>query len=154
MQKITTFLTFKKDAKKAVEFYTSVFKDSKVNTMMTLPGSDQVMFALFTLNGHEFVALDGGDHEGFVFTDGISLYINCEDQEEVDYYWDALLADGGSESQCGWLKDKFGLSWQVIPKQLSELMGDPDPEKGQRVMQAMLKMQKIDIKTLEEAHKG
>ena len=154
MQKVITFLTFKKGGKKAVDFYCSVFKDSIIDHAMTMPGTDQLLHAGFSLNGQEFMAMDGGDQPGFVFTEGISLFVWCETQAEVDYYWQALIASGGEESKCGWLKDQFGVSWQVIPNRLGELMSDPDREKAGRVMQAMLKMNKIIIADLESAHKG
>ena len=154
MQKITTFLTYKSGGKKAVDFYTSVFKDSSVDHAMVMPGTDQLLHAGFSLNGQEFMAMDVGDHDNFSFTDGISLFVGCDNQEEVDYYWNALIADGGEEGQCGWLKDQFGVSWQVIPMQLGQLMSDPDPEKSGRVMQAMLQMKKIIVADLEKAYKG
>jgi predicted 3-demethylubiquinone-9 3-methyltransferase (glyoxalase superfamily) len=153
MQKITTFLAFQKDGKKAVNFYCSVFKDSKIDHAMTMPGSDHLLHAGFSLNGVEFMAIDAGDYPGFTFTDGISLFISCADQAEVDYYWDSLLAGGGEVQACGWLKDQFGVRWQVIPNRLGELMGDPDPEKSGRVMQAMLQMKKIIVADLESAYK-
>jgi predicted 3-demethylubiquinone-9 3-methyltransferase (glyoxalase superfamily) len=153
-QKITTFLSFQKDGKKAVDFYCSVFKDSLVDHAMTMPGSNQLIHASFSLNGIEFMAIDAGDYPGFTFTDGISLFISCKDQAEVDYYWDALLANGGETQACGWLKDQFGVRWQVIPRRLMELMGDSDSAKSGRVMQAMLDMIKIDVAGLEAAAKG
>lgn len=151
MATITTFLTFKSGGKQAVEFYQTVFKDSSVDHIMTMPGTDQLLHAGFTLNGQEFMAMDAGDFPGFAFTDGISLFIGCSDQTEVDYYWDALTADGGEPGQCGWLKDKFGVSWQVIPMRLGELMSSPDQEANGRVMQAMLAMNKLIIADLEAA---
>ena len=154
MQKITTFLSFKSGGKKAVDFYCSVFKNSKLNHAMMMPGTEHLLHASFSLNGQEFMAIDAGEHEGFTFTDGISLFISCEDQAEVDYYWDALLANGGETQACGWLKDQFGVRWQVIPNRLVELMSDPDQEKAGRVMQAMLNMIKIDVAELEAAYKG
>jgi predicted 3-demethylubiquinone-9 3-methyltransferase (glyoxalase superfamily) len=152
MANITTFLTFRKDGKTAVEFYCSVFKDAKIHHAMMMPGTDQLLHASFELNGKEFMAMDGGDH--FRFEDGMSLFVGCKDQAEVDYYWDALTAEGGVPGQCGWLKDRFGVSWQIIPWRLGELMGDPDYEKSGRVMQAMLKMGKIEITELERAYDG
>ena len=110
------------------------------------------MVASFELDGMQFTALNGGPH--FKFTEAISLYVNCETQDEVDYYWDKLIEGGGAPSQCGWLKDKFGLSWQIVPSALPRLLGDPDRAKADRVMQAMLQMQKIDIAKLEAAAKG
>ncbi|MEO5950361.1 MAG: VOC family protein [Candidatus Saccharimonadales bacterium] len=149
MQKITTFLTFKSNGRDAVEFYTSLFKNSHIHSQMVMPGSNQLLHASFTLNDQEFMAMDGGEH--FKFEDGISLFISCEGQDEVNHYWSALSSDGGEPGQCGWLKDKFGVSWQVVPTALGELMSNPDPEKSQRVMQAMLKMTKIEISKLEAA---
>ncbi|MDB5171068.1 MAG: hypothetical protein JWO35_762 [Candidatus Saccharibacteria bacterium] len=150
MQGITTFLTFQSRGKEAVELYVSIFKNSKINSSMVMPGGDQLLHASFTLDGKEFMAMDGGPT--FEFGEGTSLFVTCDTQEEVDYLWDELTADGGAPGRCGWLKDKFGVSWQIIPTALGKLMSDPDPEKSQRVMQAMLKMNKIDIKGLEQAY--
>lgn len=144
MQKVTTFLWFDKEAEKAARFYVSVFPNSKVTN--TTP-----MIVNFTLDGQEFIALNGGPK--FKFNESISFFVSCEDQKEVDYYWKKLSANLKDE-QCGWLKDKYGLSWQIIPKQLGELMGDKDRDKANRVMSAMLKMKKIEIKALEKAYKG
>jgi predicted 3-demethylubiquinone-9 3-methyltransferase (glyoxalase superfamily) len=152
MANITTFLTFKENGKQAVDFYCSIFKDSHIDHAMTLPGTQQLLHASFQLNGTTFMAMDGGEH--FAFEDGTSLFVGCQDQAEVDYYWQALTAEGGAPGQCGWLKDQFGVSWQVIPWRLGELMGDPDPQKSGRVMQAMLQMGKIDIAELERAYAG
>jgi predicted 3-demethylubiquinone-9 3-methyltransferase (glyoxalase superfamily) len=154
MQKITTFITFNNQAEEAVNFYVSIFRNSKILSMNRygeggpMPAGT-VMSASFVLEGQEFTALNGGPH--FTFTDGISLYVNCETQKEVDDLWDKLSA-GGEKGQCGWLKDKFGVSWQIIPTALGQLLGDPDPQKSQRVMQAMLKMTKIDIAALRRAY--
>lgn len=148
MQKITTFLTFNNQAEEAANFYTSLFKNSKIENVMR--AGDAVMGVSFQLDGQHFNALNGGP--SFNFSEGISLYVDCATQAEVDDLWNKLIADGGEESMCGWLKDKFGVSWQIIPKQLGELMGDPDPEKSQRVMQAMLKMQKIIVADLRQAY--
>jgi predicted 3-demethylubiquinone-9 3-methyltransferase (glyoxalase superfamily) len=145
MKKITPFLWFDTQAEEAMNFYVSIFKNSKV--LGASPASVN-----FELEGQEFIAFNAGPE--FKFNESISMFVNCADQTEVDYFWNKLIADGGEESQCGWLKDKFGLSWQIVPKQLGELMGDPDPEKSQRVLQAMLKMQKIIVADLELAHKG
>ena len=151
MQKITPFLWFDTQAEDAMNFYVSIFKNSKVNGVSR--GPDGKAFTVsFELNGQEFMGLNAGPHHKF--NEAISMYVDCNDQTEVDYYWDALIADGGEESMCGWLKDKFGLSWQIIPKQLGELMGDPDPEKSGRVTQAMLKMQKIIVADLQKAYEG
>ena len=156
-QKIHPFLWFNTQAEEAMNFYVSVFKNSQAGDISRWgeggpgePGS--VLTANFTLEGLEFTALNGGPE--FNFTEAVSFYINCEDQEEVDYYWNALTADGGEESRCGWLKDKHGVSWQVIPRQLPEFLTDTDPEKANRAMQAMLQMRKIDIAKLEAAHSG
>ena len=150
MQRITTFLTFNDQGKAAVDFYVSVFKNSKVHSIMVMPGSDRLLHASFSLDGRDFMAMDGGEH--FTFTDGVSMFVNCENQDEVDYYWNALTADGGEEGQCGWLKDAYGVSWQVVPKQLGELMQSPNPARSQRVMEAMLNMTKIDVAALQAAH--
>ncbi len=156
MQKITPFLWFDDRAEEAMLFYTSIFKNSKVGEVSRYgegsPGEPgKVMSATFELEGQQFMALNGGPH--FSFTPAISLFVNCETQAEVDELWDRLI-EGGTPSQCGWLTDKFGLSWQIIPKALGEMLSDKDPEKSQRVMQAMMKMTKIDIAGLERAHRG
>jgi predicted 3-demethylubiquinone-9 3-methyltransferase (glyoxalase superfamily) len=156
MQKITPFLWFDKQAEDAANFYTSIFKNSKLGKISRYgdagPGpKGSVMVVSFELNGQEFTALNGGPH--FKFTEAVSFVVNCETQSEVDYYWDKL-SQGGQESRCGWLKDKFGLSWQIVPIALAKLLSDPDPEKSKRVMQAMLQMSKIDIATLERVHRG
>jgi predicted 3-demethylubiquinone-9 3-methyltransferase (glyoxalase superfamily) len=148
MQKITTFLMFKSGGKAAVELYTSVFNNSKVDSLITDPQTGQLYQATFTLDGQNFMAMDGGDH--FSFGEGMSQFVSCKDQAEVDYFWDKL-GEGGKYSQCGWLTDRFGVSWQIIPTALGELMGDPDPAKSQRVREAMLKMTKIEVAELEKA---
>src|SRR3989454_3460469 len=147
MKKITPFLWFDDQAEEAASFYTSIFKDSKVVDVArygeTGPGRPgTVMTVTFQLAGQQFMALNGGPE--FRFNESISFFVNCESQEEVDELWDKLTAEG-AESQCGWLKDKFGVSWQIIPTALGEMLGDPDPAKAQRVMQAMLQMRKIDV---------
>ncbi len=149
MQKITPFLWFDNNAEEAIQFYVGIFKDSKILNVNRMGDGGAVLTATFQLEGQEFMALNGGPL--FKFTEAISLFVSCETQAEVDTLWQKLTA-GGEESRCGWLKDKFGLSWQIIPKALGELMGDPDPVKAQRVMQAMLQMNKIDIQTLKAAH--
>jgi predicted 3-demethylubiquinone-9 3-methyltransferase (glyoxalase superfamily) len=154
MQKITPFLWFDDQAEEAMHFYTSIFKNSKVGTVSRYPEgapgpAGKVMSATFQLEGQEFMALNGGPL--FKFTEAISLFVNCETQEEVDALW-AKLSARGKESQCGWLKDKFGLSWQIIPTALGKMLGDPDRERAKRVMQAMLKMKKIDIAGLKRAY--
>jgi predicted 3-demethylubiquinone-9 3-methyltransferase (glyoxalase superfamily) len=153
-QKITPFLWFDDKAEEAMNFYISLFDNSRILSVTrygeTGPGlKGTVMTASFQLAGQEFVALNGGPH--FKFTEAVSFVINCETQEEVDRYWEQLAADGGQESQCGWLKDKYGLSWQIVPTILMKLLQDPDKEKSNRVMQAMLKMKKIEIAKLLEA---
>jgi predicted 3-demethylubiquinone-9 3-methyltransferase (glyoxalase superfamily) len=150
LNKITPFLWFDGQAEEAMNFYVSLFKNSRI-TNVSRNTEGQVFSASFELDGQAFHALNGGPM--FKFTEAISLFVDCETQAEVDTLWSALTA-GGSESRCGWLKDKFGLSWQIIPKALGELMGDPDPVKSQRVMQAMLQMSKIEIKVLRDAHEG
>lgn len=156
MQRITPFLWFDNNAEQAMNFYVSIFKNSKVKKVTRYgaagPGpAGTVMTAEFELDGQEFVGLNGGPR--FKFTEAVSFVVNCETQEEVDHYWDKLSA-GGEKSRCGWLKDKFLLSWQVVPNVLAELMGDPDPEKAKRVMEAMLQMDKIQIEPLKRAYAG
>jgi predicted 3-demethylubiquinone-9 3-methyltransferase (glyoxalase superfamily) len=156
MQKITPFLWYDDKAEEAMNFYVSIFKNSKVLSVTRYgdagPGpKGTVMTAEFQLEGQEFVALNGGPH--FKFTEAISFVVNCETQQEVDYFWEKL-SEGGAESQCGWLKDKYGLSWQVVPTILVELFQDKDAEKSQRVMKAMLQMKKMDIETLKRAYEG
>jgi len=156
MQKITPFLWFDTQAEEAMNFYVSIFKNSRVLGCSRYgeagPGpAGTVMVATFELDGQEFTALNGGPQ--FKFTEAISFVVRCETQAEIDEMWEKL-SEGGQTSQCGWLKDKFGLSWQVIPPMLSGLMQDKDPEKAKRVMQAMLKMTKIDIAALERAYEG
>lgn len=156
MQKITPFLWFNNNAEEAVEFYTSVFKDSKVLSMSRYSDDahgrkGSVMTIEFLINGQEFVALNGGPE--FSFTPAVSFFIKCQDQQEVDYYWDKLSA-GGQIMECGWLQDKFGVSWQVVPVTLQKLLNDKDPAKAQRVTQALYKMKKLDIAALEKAYNG
>jgi predicted 3-demethylubiquinone-9 3-methyltransferase (glyoxalase superfamily) len=148
MQKITPFLWFNDNAEEAIQFYSTVFKDSKLVSVNRMGG--KFFGATFELNGQQFMAMNAGPM--FKFTEAISLYVNCETQEEVDYYWNKLTADGGQESRCGWLKDKYGLSWQIIPSALGKLIGDPDPARAGAAMQAMLKMNKIIIKDLQAAY--
>jgi predicted 3-demethylubiquinone-9 3-methyltransferase (glyoxalase superfamily) len=150
MQKITTFLWFDSQAEEAANFYCSIFKNSKINNITKASG--QVMSVTFSLEGQEFFALNGGPH--FKFNEAISLFVSCDTQEEIDEKWAKLTSDGGKESMCGWLKDKFGLSWQIVPPTLPQLLYDKDPAKAKRVMEAMMKMRKIDISALEQAHHG
>jgi len=154
MQKITPFLWFDNKAEEAMNFYTSIFKNSKIGSITRYgeegPGlNGTVMIATFQLNGQEFMVLNGGPQ--FTFSQAISFFVNCETQAEVDELWEKL-SEGGEKQQCGWLKDKFGLSWQIIPTALGELMGDKDAEKSRRVMNAMLQMGKIDIERLKMAY--
>lgn len=158
MQKITTCLWFDgKDGKveEALKFYTSTFKNSKVSDV-TYYGeghpqmNGNILVSRFVLEGQEFMILNGGP--AFKFTEAISLSVNCETQEEIDFYWNALLADGGQEGQCGWLKDKFGLSWQISPSMIEGMLQDKDPKKANNVMMAMMQMVKIDIKALQDAY--
>ena len=151
MKKITPFLWFDTEAEDAMNFYVSLFKNSKVLNVSRGPDG-KVFIVSFELEEQKFMALNAGPE--FKFNESISMYVDCEDQAEVDYLWNALTADGGEESMCGWLKDKYGLSWQIVPKQLGELMGDPDPEKSKRVMDAMLKMNKIIVADLQKAYEG
>jgi len=151
MQKITPFLWFDNQAEQAMNFYVSVFKNSKVRGVT--PGPNGIAQSVtFELEGQEFMALNAGPQ--FKFNEAISFFVNCETQDEVDELWEKLIADGGEESMCGWLKDKYGLSWQIIPSILGKLLNDPDPVKAQRVMQAMLQMNKIDMASLKQAHEG
>ena len=161
MQKITPFLWFDDQAEEAVNFYTSLFKNSKIGRIFrnTEEAAEKtgrpvgsVLTIEFEIEGQKFVALNGGPL--FKFNESISFVINCETQEEVDYFWGKLTADGGEESACGWLKDKFGLSWQVTPTVLIDMLHDKDPEKAERVMKAMLQMQKIEIPKLKAAYGG
>lgn len=154
-QKITPFLWFDQNAEEAANFYTSIFKNSKILGVTRYgdagPGpKGSVMTVAFELEGQQFTALNGGPH--FKFTEAISLVVHCETQKEVDEYWNKLTVGGGQESQCGWLKDKYGLSWQIVPDALMRLLQDSDPEKSKRVMEAMLQMKKIDIAGLESAY--
>jgi predicted 3-demethylubiquinone-9 3-methyltransferase (glyoxalase superfamily) len=153
MQKITPFLWFDNQAEEAMKFYGSIFKNSRIENLTHSeeePGSQgSVQIFSFQLEGQEFMALNGGPH--FTFSPAISLFVNCETQEEVDEYWEKLSA-GGEKGQCGWLKDKYGLSWQIVPTALGELMSDKDPEKARRVMNAMLQMTKIDTAILRRAY--
>jgi predicted 3-demethylubiquinone-9 3-methyltransferase (glyoxalase superfamily) len=154
MQKITPFLWFNNQAEEAMNFYVSIFKNSKITMLRRYgkegPGPEgSVMTGSFQLEGQEFMALNGGPH--FSFTPAISLFVDCKTQEEVDELWDRLSA-GGAPNQCGWVQDKFGLSWQIIPRALGDMLGDKNPAKAGAAMNAMLKMRKINIKELQEAY--
>ncbi len=154
MQRITPFLWFDHQAEEAMNFYVSIFKNSKVLNVNRYPENSPmpagtVMTASFSLDGQEFIALNGGPV--YSFTQSVAFVVNCETQEEVDYYWEKLTK-GGEEGQCAWLTDKFGLPWQVVPSALGRLLSDPDPDRAGRVMQAMMQMKKIDIGRLEQAY--
>lgn len=158
MQKITPFLWFDDKAEEAAKLYVSIFKNSRINNI-TRYGDEgsavagrpkgTVMTVEFILDGQEFVALNGGPH--FKFTEAVSFVVNCDTQEEVDKFWEKL-SEGGEKSQCGWLKDKYGMSWQVVPTVLGELFQDQDPKRSERVMKAMLQMSKLDIAALKQAY--
>ena len=155
-QKITPFLWFDNQAEEAAKFYISIFRNSKILKIARNgdagPGvKGTVMIVLFELNGQEFVALNGGPQ--FKFTEAVSFWVNCRTQAEVDSYW-KKLSKGGEEGPCGWLKDKYGLSWQIVPSVLPELVADPDPEKADRTVKAIFKMKKLVIKKLKQAHAG
>ena len=155
MPTITPFIMFNNQTEEAVNFYTSIFKNSRVVSLNRFPDAmpgvgGQAMSATFELDGHEYLMFNGGPT--FVLSEAFSLFVSVQTQAEVDELWEKLTADGGEPGQCGWLKDKFGLSWQIIPTALGQLMGDPDPEKAGRVLQAMLKMHKLDIAALQSAH--
>ena len=151
MKKITPFLWFDTQAEEAMNFYVSIFKNSKV--LGVTPGPDGgAMSVNFELDGQEFIGLNAGPQ--FEFNESISFLVDCQTQAEVDELWEKLTADGGEESRCGWLKDKYGLSWQIIPRALGEMLSDPDREKAGRAMQAMLQMNKIDIEEMRRAFEG
>lgn len=157
MPKITTFLTYNDQAEEAANLYVSVFENSRIRSVSRYgdagPGpKGGAMTVSFELDGKEFIALNGGPH--FKFSDGVSLAVECQTQEQVDTYWDKLTEGGGEPGPCGWLKDRFGLSWQINPVILGQMLSDPDPEKANRVMQAMLKMKKIIIADLQKAYDG
>ena len=158
MQRITPFLWFDDQAEAAANFYVSVFKNSKITGTSHYTGEEpsgqkgSVMTVSFELDGQEFVALNGGPR--FKFTEAVSFVVNCETQEEIDYYWGKLSADGGEEVQCGWLTDKFGLSWQVVPAKIREWMEDKDPARTQRVMHAVMQMKKLDMAAMQRAYDG
>jgi predicted 3-demethylubiquinone-9 3-methyltransferase (glyoxalase superfamily) len=156
MPKITTFLTYNDKAEEAVRHYLSIF-DGKIMSEMRAgeggPGPKGAVFSLtFELLGQTFIALNGGP--SFKFAEGISLFVSCDTQAEIDRYWTKLIEGGGKEVQCGWLVDRFGVSWQIVPKVLGELIGDKDPAKAGRAMKAMMQMKKLDIATLQRAHDG
>jgi predicted 3-demethylubiquinone-9 3-methyltransferase (glyoxalase superfamily) len=161
MQKITPFLWFDNQAEEAAKFYTSVFKNSKIGKILRYDEASakaagrpagSVLTVEFEIGGQKFTALNGGPQ--FKFNESVSFVVNCKTQEEVDYFWEKLTAGGGQESACGWLEDKFGLSWQVTPTVLIDMLNDKDPKKAERVMKAMMQMQKIEINKLKAAYAG
>lgn len=157
MPKITPFLWFDNNLGDALKFYASIFPDAKIGKLNNLSdvGAKEftnVSTATFTLMGQEFMAMNAGPT--FKFNEAVSFFVDCEDQKEVDYYWARLTADGGEESRCGWLKDKFGLSWQIVPRVLSQLLGDPEKARRDRALKAMLQMRKLDVAELERAADG
>ncbi|TGK05485.1 VOC family protein [Leptospira langatensis] len=151
MSKITPFLCYNNDLQEVVDFYSSIFKDMKVSEITRMGENSGIFSATFQIEGQEFYALNGGPH--FKFSEAVSIFVSCSTQEEVDEYWEKLSA-GGEKSQCGWLKDKFGLSWQIIPRILGELLRDKDRTKAQKVMQSMMQMSKIDIAALKKAYES
>jgi predicted 3-demethylubiquinone-9 3-methyltransferase (glyoxalase superfamily) len=158
MSKITPCLWFDGSAEEAARLYTSIFPDSRIDAVHRSPADnpstskDEVLTVDFTLSGQQFMGLNGGPE--FPFTEAISFSIDCADQEEVDRYWDALIVEGGAPGACGWLKDRFGVSWQVVPRVLPEMLADPDRDAAGRVMEAMLQMTKLDVQKLREAYEG
>jgi len=155
MPKITPFLWFDHQAEEAATLYTSLFPNSKVTDVQRNPAGGPgpegaALVVQFELDGKQFTALNGGPQH-FTFNESVSFVVDCKDQAEVDHYWDSLIADGGEPSQCGWLKDRYGLSWQIVPTVLNELLADPDGQRSSRAMQAMLKMSKLDIAELKAA---
>jgi predicted 3-demethylubiquinone-9 3-methyltransferase (glyoxalase superfamily) len=158
VSKLTPCLWFDHNAEEAAEFYVTLFPDSRIDEVSAAPGDNpstragEVLLVRFTLAGQPFVGVNGGPR--FPFTEAVSFQIDCADQAEVDRYWDALVAGGGEHSMCGWLKDRFGLSWQVVPRQMGDYLGGPDPAGAARAMAAMLQMQKLDVERLREAYEG
>jgi predicted 3-demethylubiquinone-9 3-methyltransferase (glyoxalase superfamily) len=158
VSKITPCLWFDGQAEEAAEFYTSLFPDSRIDDISRSPADNpstaagEVLLVFFTLSGQQFIGVNGGPQ--FPFTEAVSFQIDCQDQAEVDRYWEALVQGGGSHGQCGWLKDRFGVSWQVVPREMGGLLGGPDAEGAARAMQAMLQMQKLDVRKLREAYTG
>jgi predicted 3-demethylubiquinone-9 3-methyltransferase (glyoxalase superfamily) len=151
MSKVTPFLMFSSDLDAAVEFYTSTFPDSEVRQMSRAGEGGPVQSAELVIGGQAFKAFNGGPH--FQFSEAISLYVDCRDQAEVDEYWEKIVAAGGTPTQCGWINDRWGLSWQIVPRRFVELMADGDPKKVKAVTDAMMTMQKLDVAALEKAHR-
>jgi predicted 3-demethylubiquinone-9 3-methyltransferase (glyoxalase superfamily) len=150
MTKVTPYLMFNDQLEAAMEFYTSVFPDSEVRNVARTGKDGPITSAEFVVGGQFFMGYNGGPH--FTFSEGFSLYVDCEDQDEVDEYWDKLVKAGAKPSQCGWINDPFGLSWQIVPRRFIELIGDKDPRKVKAVMEAMMMMVKLDVAALQEAY--
>jgi len=156
--KVRPCITFKDRAEEAVKFYVSLFPNSKIANLVRVEADGgpipkgKLLNATFMLDGREFLAFDGG--ESFAFSEGVSMMVDCKTQAEVDRYWNALTADGGEEGPCGWLKDRFGLSWQIVPEQLGQMLSDPKSGNAEACMNAMLQMKKLDVATLEKAYRG
>ena len=152
IQKITPFLWYSNEAEEAAAFYAAIFPDSRVTRVTAVPSAGSTKLVEFVLFGQPFIAMSAGGADSF--NHSISLMVNCDDQEELDRYWNALLEGGGSPDACGWLKDRFGVSWQIIPTDQIEMMADPDPAKARRVAEAMMKMVKLDVAALKAAYSG
>jgi predicted 3-demethylubiquinone-9 3-methyltransferase (glyoxalase superfamily) len=152
MNKVTPFLMFNDQLEAAVDFYTATFPDSQVRNVARAGTDGPITSAEFVVGGQRFMGFNGGPY--FSFSEGVSLYVDCEDQAEVDEYWDKLVEAGATPTQCGWIKDPFGLSWQIVPKRFMQLVGDPDPRKVKAVMEAMMTMVKLDVAALERAYDG
>jgi predicted 3-demethylubiquinone-9 3-methyltransferase (glyoxalase superfamily) len=152
MNKVTPFLMFNDQLEAAVDFYTATFPDSEVRNVARAGTDGPITSAEFVVGGQRFMGFNGGPY--FSFSEGVSLYVDCEDQAEVDEYWDKLVEAGATPTQCGWIKDPFGLSWQIVPKRFMQLVGDPDPRKVKAVMEAMMTMVKLDVAALERAYEG
>jgi len=150
MPTITPFLWYDNQAEEAMDLYTSIFKNAKVLSVNKAQG--RTISVSFVLEGQQFTALNGGPH--YKFSEATSFFVGCTTQQEIDHYWTKLTADGGEPGRCGWLKDKFGVSWQIVPNALGEMLGDKDPSKGQRVLSAMLQMNKLDLGQLQNAYDG
>jgi predicted 3-demethylubiquinone-9 3-methyltransferase (glyoxalase superfamily) len=150
MSRVTPFLMFDNQLEAAIELYTSTFPDSEVRSVGRAGPDGPLQSAEFVIGGQAFKAFNGGPH--FSFSEGLSMYVDCADQAEVDRYWDRLVAAGATPTQCGWIRDPFGLSWQIVPRRFVELIGDPDPKKVKAVVDAMMKMQKLEVDVLEKAH--
>ena len=152
MRKVTPFLMFQNQLEAAIEFYTATFPDSQVKNVTRTGKDGPILSAEFVVGGQSFMAYNGGPH--FSFSEGFSLFVDCEDQDEVDRYWDKLIRAGAKPTQCGWITDPFGLSWQIVPRRFMELIRDENPRKVKAVIDAMMKMVKLDVKALEKAHAG